>query len=588
MYLEKINSPKDMKTMSMEELGLLCSEVRETLLTKLSNHGGHIGPNLGVVELTVAMHHVFNSPVDKFVYDVSHQSYIHKMLTGRKDAFLNPEKYHEVSGYTNPHESEHDLFNVGHTSTSVSLACGLVKARDLKGTNENIIAIIGDGSLSGGEAFEGLNNAAETGTNMIIVVNDNDQSISENHGGMYKKFADLRASNGKAECNFFKSMGLDYIYVEDGHDVAGLVKVFQSVKDTDRPIVIHVHTIKGKGYKPAEENKEMYHAGSPFNRETGEYMFSWGSPDGYENRTAEFLLDLMKKDPAVAMITSGTPTGFAFSQDRREQAGKQYVDVGIAEEHAVALASGMAKNGAKPVYCVFSTFLQRTYDQLSQDLCVNNNPALILVFGASVSGMFNDVTHLGFFDIPMMANIPNLVYLAPTCKEEYFAMLEWGIHQTEHPVAIRVPAMGVVESGVSDSTDYSILNKYQVNKKGSKVAIVALGSFYPLGESIVDTLAKENGMEATLVNPKYITGLDENVLDSLKENHELVITLEDGVLDGGFGERIASYYGSSDMKVKNYGIKKGFPDRYNPEALLKENGVSTELIVADINNILNR
>jgi 1-deoxy-D-xylulose-5-phosphate synthase len=586
MYLEKINSPKDMKTMSLEDLTLLSNEIREALLTKLSHHGGHIGPNLGVVELTIALHYVFNSPVDKLVFDVSHQSYIHKMLTGRNSAFLEPEKYDDVSGYTNPHESEHDFFNVGHTSTSVSLACGLAKARDLKGDKENVIAIIGDGSLSGGEAFEGLNNAAETGTNMIIVVNDNDQSISENHGGMYKNLADLRASNGTAECNFFKSMGLDYKYVKDGHSIAELIEVFQSVKDTDRPVVIHVPTVKGKGYKLAEEHRERYHAGPPFDLETGEYVFA-GSPESYESTTADYLFDLMKKDPTVSVITAGTPTGFGLTQEKREAAGKQYIDVGIAEEHAVALASGMAKNGAKPVFTVFSTFLQRTYDQLSQDLCVNNNPAVILVYGASVSGMFNDVTHLGFFDIPMLTSIPNLVYLAPTCKEEHFAMLDWAIHQTEHPVAIRVPAIEFIESGIKDTTDYSIINKYQVTKKGSKVAILALGSYYPLGVKITSTLAKENGVEATLINPKFITGVDEKLLESLKEDHVLVITLEDGVLEGGFGEKIARYYGPSAMKVKNYGIKKGFPDRYNAEELLKQNGVSHEQITNDVINLLN-
>ncbi|BCN31100.1 1-deoxy-D-xylulose-5-phosphate synthase [Anaeromicropila herbilytica] len=587
MYLEKINSPQDVKRLSLEELNQLSEEARETLLTKLSEHGGHIGPNLGLVELTVALHYVFDSPKDKIVYDVSHQSYVHKMLTGRKDAFLIPEKYDVVSGYSNPEESEHDFFNIGHTSTSISLACGLAKARDLKGDNENIIALIGDGSLSGGEAYEGLNNAAEAGTNMIIIVNDNEQSISENHGGLYKNLAELRETEGKSECNFFKAMGLDYLYVKDGHDIEALIEAFQSVKDTNRPIVVHVHTIKGKGYKFAEVNREMYHAGPPFNRETGEYKFSMSDPESYANRTAEYLLDTMKKDPTVAMITSATAPGFGFVQERRELAGKQYIDVGIAEEHAVALASGMAKNGAKPVYCVYSTFLQRTYDQLSQDLCINNNSALLLVFAASVYGM-SDVTHLGLFDIAMMGNIPNMVYLAPTCKEEYFAMLEWGIHQKDHPVAIRVPSNGMISSGVEDTTDYSILNKYQISKKGKDVAVIALGDFYQLGESVVEALVKEQGINATLINPKYITGLDEDVLESLRDEHKLVITLEDGILEGGFGEKIASYYGPSDMKVKNYGIKKGFPDRYVVEELLKENGITVEQIVEDVTTIVKK
>jgi 1-deoxy-D-xylulose-5-phosphate synthase len=583
MYLEKINSPEDVKKLSFDELNVLSSEIREVLLKKLSEHGGHIGPNLGLVELTVALHYVFNSPEDKIVYDVSHQSYVHKMLTGRKDAFIDSSKYDDVSGYSNPHESKHDFFTIGHTSTSISLACGLAKARDLKNEKDNIIALIGDGSLSGGEAYEGLNNAAEAGTNMIIIVNDNDMSIAENHGGLYKNLRELRESEGKCECNFFKSMGLDYRYIKNGHDFNELISVLKEVKDADHPVVVHIHTIKGKGYAPAEQNKEMFHWGMPFELESGKSKFSM-SGESYENITAEYLLDAMKKDPKVAAITSGTPGVFGFNKARRDEAGKQFIDVGIAEEHAVALASGIAENGGKPVYGVYSTFIQRTYDQLSQDLCINNNPAVILVFSASVYGM-NDVTHLGLYDIAMIGNIPNMVYLAPTCKEEYLAMLKWALNQNEHPVSIRVPSIGVIESGVEDKTDYSKLNKFEVTKSGKDVAVIALGNFYKMGEEVVNKLA-ENNINATLINPKFITGLDEELLENLKKDHKLVVTLEDGIIDGGFGQKIASYYGACPMKVKNYGIKKSFPDRYVPEELLKENGVSVEQITKDITTIL--
>lgn len=585
MYLEKINSPEDVKNLSINEMKELSSEIRQVLLKKLSEHGGHIGPNLGIVELTIALHHVFNSPQDKIVYDVSHQSYIHKMLTGRREAFINSEKYDDVSGYTNPHESEHDFFNIGHTSTSVSLACGLAKARDLKDEKDNIIAIIGDGSLSGGEAFEGLNNAAEAGTNMIIIVNDNDMSIAENHGGLYKNLKELRDTNGKSECNFFKSMGLDYYYVNDGHDFDQLISVFNKVKDTDHPVVIHIHTIKGKGFELAETNKEQWHWGMPFVLETGDSKLPMSDAEDYGDLTAKYLLNEMKQDPTVAVITSGTPGVLGFSPERRAEAGRQFIDVGIAEEHAVALASGMAANGGKPVYGVYSTFLQRTYDQISQDLCINSNPAVILVTLASVYGM-NDVTHLGLYDIGMMSNIPNLVYLAPTCKEEYFAMLKWSMNQQDHPVAIRIPAMGVINSGNEDNTDYSELNKYQVTKQGKDVAVIALGDFYQLGQSLVEKLSSENGIDATLINPKYITGLDEELLETLKKEHKLVITLEDGILEGGFGERIARYYGSSDVKVLNYGIKKEFLDRYVPDELMKKNRITPEQISEDIMNIL--
>ena len=587
MYLENINSPEDVKRLSIENLNILANEIRHALLTKLSAHGGHISPNLGMVEATIALHYVFNSPVDKIVYDVSHQSYAHKMLTGRKDAFLHAEEYDEVTGYTNPRESKHDFFTIGHTSTSVSLACGLAKARDLKGDRENIIAVIGDGSLSGGEAYEGLSNAGETGTNLIVVVNDNEMSIAENHGGLYQNLKALRDSDGQTPCNFFKSLGLDYIYVKDGNDITALIHAFTQVKDIPRPVVVHIHTLKGKGYTLAETYKERFHWGMPFNLETGQPLSDEGNTEDYCNLTGKFLLEQMQKDPTVVAISSGTPAVIGFNPERRQQAGKQFVDVGIAEEHAVALASGIAANGGRPVYGVYSTFIQRCYDQLSQDLCINRNPAVISVFLGGSAGM-NDETHLGFFDIPLISNIPNIVYLAPTCKEEYFAMLEWGIKQTTHPVAVRVPGPVVIESGETFDTDYSELNRYKITCQGERVAIIALGNFYPLGESVCQKLQEATGIRATLINPRYITGLDKQMLENLKANHQLVLTLEDGVLDGGFGEKIARYYGDSEMKVKNYGLKKEFADRFVLEELLKENHLTDTQITNEIREIIDK
>ena len=584
MYIEQVNSPQDIKQFSAEQLRQLAGEIRNALLTKLSAHGGHVGPNLGMVEATIALHYVFNSPTDKMVYDVSHQSYTHKMLTGRKGAFLNPEDYDVVSGYTNPRESGHDFFTIGHTSTSVSLACGLAKARDLKGGHENIIAVIGDGSLSGGEAFEGLDYVAELGTNMIIIVNDNQMSIAENHGGLYKNLKELRDSNGQCECNFFKAIGLDYMYVNDGNNVEALVEAFSKVKDIQHPIVVHINTLKGKGYERAEQDKETYHWRTPFNPETGEAKVSYEEED-YSEVTAQYLLKKMKEDSRVVTITSGTPAVLGFTPDRREEAGKQFVDVGIAEEHAVALASGIAANGGKPVYGVYSTFIQRSYDQLSQDLCINNNPAVLLVFWGTLSGM-NDVTHLCFFDIPLISNIPNMVYLAPTCKEEYLAMLEWSIRQNEYPVAIRVPATDVITCGEPVETDYSVLNRYKVTHRGSKVAILALGSFYGLGQSVASLLKEKANIDATLINPRYITGVDNELMDELKADHELVITLEDGVLDGGFGEKIARYYGATNMKVLNFGAKKEFVDRYDIQEFLRANHLTDEQIVEDITAVI--
>ncbi|MEG0468460.1 MAG: 1-deoxy-D-xylulose-5-phosphate synthase, partial [Longicatena sp.] len=523
---------------------------------------------------------------DKMVFDVSHQSYVHKILTGRKSAFMDEDKYDEVSGYTNPSESEHDFFTIGHTSTSVSLACGLAKARDLQGEKGNVIAIIGDGSLSGGEAFEGLNYIGEAGGNMIIIVNDNGMSIAENHGGMYEKLKQLRESKGTCVDNYFKGLNLDYCFVEDGHDIEGLISTFETIKDRTQPIVVHVCTTKGKGYKLAETDKEHWHWNMPFDLETGKPKFTMEEM-GYDEFSAQYLLNAMKEDPKVVAITSGTPAVFGFHKEQRIQAGKQFIDVGIAEEHAVALASGIAKGGGKPVYGVYSTFLQRTYDQLSHDLCINKNPALVLVFAASVYGM-NDETHLGLFDIAMMGNIPNMVYLAPTCMEEYEAMLHWGLHQEQHPVAIRVPVGTLRYSGKKDESDYALLNTYQVTKRGSGVAILALGNFYSIGENVVEQLDKEHGIKATLINPKYITGLDTNLLDELKKDHKLVITLEDGILEGGFGEKIARYYGTDDMMVKTYGIKKSFPSRYDVNELLKEHGIQEESIVKDIKTLMKK
>ena len=581
MLLENIYSPKDVKVLTMKQLHELAQEIRDGILNRDSHIGGHVGPNLGIVEVTIAMHYVFNCPEDKFVFDVSHQSYPHKMLTGRAFGYYDNNRFQEISGYSSPAESpEYDQFELGHTSTSISLASGLQKARDIKGTKENIVVVIGDGSLSGGEALEGLDEVGELSTGIIIVVNDNEMSIAENHGGLYKNLALLRETNGQAECNLFRAMGLDYQYIADGNDVETLIKAFLQVKGIDHPIVLHIHTEKGKGYAPAEQNKEPWHWSVPFDIETGKPKAEGGGED-YGNMTAEYLLEEMKKDKHLVAVTSGTPTVAGFFKARREEAGAQHVDVGIAEEQAVAMISGMAKGGIRPVYNVYSTFIQRTYDQIAQDLCINNNPAVINVFLASLYGM-NDITHIGFYDIPMLSNIPNLVYLAPTCWEEYKAMLAWGIKQTSHPVAIRVPGGAVTHSDEQFDEDYSALNRFKMTHKGSKVAIVALGAFYGLGKQVAEMLKEQKGIDATLINPRYITGLDEEMLESLKADHEKVITLEDGALEGGFGEKIARFYGDSDMKTHCFGIKKGLYDRYDYQQLVKDNELTPEQIVARI------
>ncbi len=578
MLLEKISSPADVKALPADQLNALADEVRAACLSRVSVHGGHVGPNLGFVEATIALHRVFDAPTDKFVFDVSHQSYPHKTLTGRAFGFLDVNRLDEVSGYSSPAESpEYDTFELGHTSTSIALATGLQKARDICGRHENVVAIIGDGSLSGGEAFEGLDTAAELGTNIIIIVNDNEMSIAENHGGLYRNLALLRQTNGKAECNYFRAMGLDYLYVEQGNDINALIAAFEQVKDIDHPIVVHVHTEKGHGYAPAVAEKERWHWSMPFFVESGKLRKEFNGED-YGDLLGRFLLDEMKKDSKLVAVTSGTPAVAGFTPERRKEAGKQFVDVGIAEEEAVALISGMAKGGAHPVWSVYSTFIQRTYDQLAQDLCINGNPAVINVFFGSVLGM-NDITHIGFFDIPMLTSIPNLVYLAPETYEELIAMEKWAIAQTRYPVAIRVPGGAVTHSQEAYPSDYSDLGKARIVAKGAKVAIVASGASVAWARGASDIL-KAQGVTPTIISQTFVSHLDEGLLESLKADHQAVVVAEDGAIEGGFGEKIARFFGPSDVKVRCLGVKKGLYDRYSYSQLLAESGLTPEAIAS--------
>lgn len=595
MYIEKIQSPVDLKGLDLKALQVVADETRRAVLNRVSKHGGHVGPNLGFVEATVALHYVFNAPKDKLVFDVSHQSYPHKVLTGRASGFLGDvDDMNAISGYSSPAECpEYDNFEVGHTSTSISLATGLQKARDVKGTDENIIAIIGDGSLSGGEAFEGLSEASELGTGIIIVVNDNEMSIAENHGGIYKNLRALRESGGTCEHNWFKAWGFEYKYLEEGNNIEKLIEVFRSVKDTDKPTVVHIHTEKGHGYAPAVKNKEAWHWGLPFNLEDGSRpvrnadgtMPEVVACEDYAELFSDWMLREMKHDKTLIAVTAGTPTAAGFTPDKRKEAGKQHIDMGIAEEQAVAMISGMAKGGLHPVWTVYSTFVQRTYDQIAQDLCINANPAVINVVGGGVNSM-NDITHICLFDIPMLCSIPGLIYLAPTTCEEYFAMMRWAIQQDQKPIAIRTPSNGVVHTAEPVDAEYGYAPKYKVMHRGSKVAIIAAGSFYQKGENVVRLLA-DKGIDATLINPRYLNAVDVDVLNALKDDHQLVVTLEDGCKDGGLGERIASYYGTSQMKVLVGGIKKGLYDRYDVHELLANNRLLDEQIVEDVLGIVD-
>lgn len=579
--LATINSPDDLKALNLTQLEELATEIRAAILNYTSQHGGHVGPNLGMVETTIALHYVFNSPTDKLVFDVSHQSYAHKILTGRKQYFLDSSKFADISGFTAPKESNHDHFTVGHTSTSLSLACGLAKARDLQQQTHNVIAIIGDGSLSGGEALEGLNFASELGSNLIIIVNDNEMSIAENHGGLYQNLQLLRDSNGQAPCNMFKAFNLDYLYVANGNSIPDLISALQQVKDSKHPIVLHLHTHKGLGYAPAEQNQEEWHFKAPFDLTSGQNTLTSNAAN-YNTLTVDYLLAKVRQDPRVVVINAGTPGAIGFTPEKRQLMGDHFVDVGIAEEHAVAMSSALAKGGCKPIFWVLSPFVQRTYDQLSHDLALNKNPAVILVSWTGIMG--NDATHLGCFDISLISNIPNLVHLAPTTQEEYFSMLDWAISQDQHPVVIRMPEL-LISATSPVNADYSRLNTFSCEQQGSEVAILAVGSFYTLGQQVVQQLQAAH-INPTLVNPRFISGLDNAMLEALKANHHLVVTLEDGEIDGGFGQKVAAFYGNSPMKVLNFGSQKEFTDRVSTAELYQRYHLTAELILTDILNTL--
>lgn len=579
--LDSVNAPKDLKNLSRKELVQLCGEIRKQMLLHLSAAGGHVGSNLAVIEATVAVHYIFDSPMDKIVFDVSHQCYTHKLLTGRKEAYMNPAKFLSVSGFTNPDESEHDIFSVGHTSSAISLACGLAKGRDVKGETNNVIAIVGDGALSGGEAFEGLNNAAVLGSNIILVVNDNDMSIAENHGGLYQNLRLLRKTGGRAACNFFRALGFDYYFVRDGNDFNEIADVLKEVKDTDHPVIIHMCTVKGKGYRPAEADRENWHYMGPFDLDTGKLRDEAASAETYESLTAAYLADKMKKDASVTAITAGTPKVLGFGEKLRKRFPKQFVDVGIAEGHAVTMLSGIAKAGGKPVFGVSSSFLQRAYDQLSSDLALNHSSAVILVFFAGIAQ--GSQTHMGIFDISLASNIPNITYLAPTCREEYLSMLEWGLEQGEHPVVIRVPGIETVSREVVLLSEYEYPARYEIVEHGSLVAIIALGKFFELGKRVKEKLEKEHAIHATLINPRYASEVDKVTLDTLQKcGHHLIVTLEDGVIDGGFGEKITRFYGESSMDVLNFGARKEFVNHIAVEEQHRRYHLTPEQIVSDI------
>lgn len=569
--LSTIQSPNDLKAINMDQLTLLSEELRAALLQKLSAHGGHVGPNLGVVEATVALHYVFDAPKDEIVYDVSHQSYIHKMLTGRMQAFTDPAHYNDVSGYTNPDESDYDLFNIGHTSTSIALATGLAKARDLKGGKQNVIAFIGDASLGGGMALEAMNFAPTMNSNFILIVNDNQRSIAENHGELYEHLAELRRTNGQSDNNIFKALGYDYIYVAEGNDVRALIKAFKEAKDKNHAVCVHINTMKGFGLPAAEKNEENFHFSMPFDLKTGALKHPF---DGlsYSEFFGAKMLKMMQNDKNVVVMTAGTAPSFGFNPERREAAGKQFIDVGIAEQDCVTMAAGLAKGGIRPVMGYVATFIQRAYDQLSHDVAINNLPAVFVEFYAGIYGL-NDVTHLGLFDVAMISNIPNIVMLSATSVEEYNAMIDYAVAQTEHPVVIRTPGGAVRHDPRPVNTDFF---RYDIVQQGADIAIIGEGAMLANALDAANLL-QDKGVNPTVINPRILSQIDKETLDKLV-GYRHVITIDDGIIDGAFGQKVAAYLAPKGVKVTCFGVQKGFPDRYNHAELLKANGLTPEQI----------
>lgn len=582
MELTDIQIPSDLRDCSLAELEVIAQHIRNLIIHRTSHIGGHIGSSLGATDIIVALHHVFGLDDAQFIFDISHQSYAHKILTGRHEGFKNKDKFHTISGYSNPDESTHDAFHLGHASTSLSLACGLMIGRDLQHGTHPIIALIGDGALSGGEAYEALNHLATMSSQCLIIINDNEQSIAENHGGLYTHLQQLRETNGESPNNIFKALGFSYRYIDDGNSLAALIHAVKDCKDATMPTVLHIHTTKGYGYDKAIANPEGFHNPSGFDIDTGETKKRY--TNSYESIVAKQLIETLEQNKAACIVTAATPGGFCLTKDIREKLGAQYIDVGIAEEHATTLLAGIAHNGGTPILPIYSTFLQRAYDQIINDLCINNSNALILVYRASIYGN-KDMTHLGFNDITMLGNMPNLMYLAPTTVEELESSIRYGLEHHNHPIAIRIPVgVPINDTAQSDTIDKPVTS-YAVTQSGNTIAIIGIGNFYHKAVELSHAIRETTHISPTIIKPLCISSLDTDTLNELTKDHHIVITLEDGELEGGYGQKIASYYGKTSMKVLNYGISKQFYDRYKPEDVLQQNHLDFEHILDDIRNV---
>lgn len=568
--LKNINSYEDFKRLDISKLPFLCKEINKVIINKCSETGGHLASNLGVNELIVALDYVFNLNEDKLIFDVSHQTYTHKIITGRKEKFLDTKTYGNSASFSNYKESKYDLFTLGHTSSSISLGYGMAKARDLKKEKYNIISLIGDGSLSGGEAFEGLNNASTLKSNFIIVINDNDMSIADDVGYLYKNLYDLKLNKGESKHNIFKDFGYEYKYIEEGNDVLKLVEEFNKIKDINKPIVVHVHTLKGNGYNYAIENKEQWHYRAPFNIIDGKLKKEMGNT--YEIINHNYFSNLLDKRKDVILVTAGTPKNFGFSKNDRDKYKDNFVDVGIAEQSAISLSLGISKNGIKPIVNISSNFLQRGFDQIAHEISLNSPDITFLVgYGGYQKA---SCTHQNVLDILMISNIPNINYYAPCYKEEYLYLLDYSL-KNGGTNFIRIP------NGLALSKNIKIndVNKYDYLINEDSVALIGIGKTKEKA-FILHDLLKEKNINSSVINVLNISNVDIDFINNLTKKHQLIFVIEDGMKEGGFGEKLISF--AKNITVFNYGLNKKYYDFVDENDAYKDSGMDNESILNDI------
>ena len=620
--LETINKPQDLKKLSIEQMKVLAAEIRQLLIASVAKTGGHLAPSLGVVELTLVLHKIFNSPVDKIVWDVGHQAYVHKILTGRRDEFGTLRQFGGISGFPKPNESEHDSFGTGHSSTSISAALGMALARDIKGEKHDVLAVIGDGSLTGGQAYEALNHAGHSGTNMIVILNDNEMSIAKNVGAMSEYLSKMRTepkyTKVKQDVDFllrripaigesvaktvervkdslryllvpgmlFEELGFNYIGPIDGHNIELLTEVLEKAKRMQGPILIHVLTCKGKGYKPAENNPGKFHGVGPYCVESGELLNSSTTPT-YTSVFGDTLIELAKQDSRIVAITAAMPEGTGLKKFAM-QFPKRFFDVGIAEQNAVTMAAGMAIKGMKPIVALYSTFAQRAYDQILHDVCLQKLPVIFALDRAGIVGE-DGPTHHGVFDYSYLRHIPNLVIMAPKDENELRHMMGTAINM-DCPVAIRYPRGSGLGIAMDQSLQPLTIGTSEELKKGNDVVFLATGAMVEPCRAASELLAGQ-GIEAGVVNARFIKPLDEQVLRRLARDVGIIVTVEDNILAGGFGSAVLEYINEQSFKWVKV-LRLGFPDKFiehgTRRQLLTKYGLTAEGIAAEVSTFMKR